>query len=352
VITRLSLAGVGKLVAALSRRQIDAGHDVVIHTLDPPAVAPGELGNIEIVPSSPMPLPIRLYRLAKAFSASQPDVIHCHNIRPTLAGAPAARWAGVPAIVSTRHGLGMDSLRAAREFQYWLGARWCGAVAGVCEQSSGRIADAPGAQPHKIVTVPNGADPARRSPAGDLAPARQGFTLVNVANCNPVKDHSNLLRALALARRQSPDLHLWLIGGGADQDRLKILARELGLTEHVVFAGAQQFVGDWLIAADLFVLSSKSEGLPLALIEATAAGLPSVVTDVGGLPDVIRTCGVGTVVPPQSPSALSDAILQFVRRPPLLQSTRDSIRECYQRHYTLEAMAVRYEELYQRCAAK
>jgi glycosyltransferase involved in cell wall biosynthesis len=338
------------MVTQLARRQRELGHEVSIHTLGPPVEPTPAIDGLRIIESASGGLVTHLRRLRTTFSRTPPDVVHCHQIRPTIAAAPAARLAGVPAIVSTRHGLGMDSLRAAREFQYWLAARYCHAVVGVCKEASKRISEPCGAQPAKVITIPNGTAPAQRSPHGDLAPSKKGFSIVNVGKCSVVKDQQTLLRAFSLARRLAPDLHLWIVGDGPLLEELRRSAQDLGIAEQVFFAGVQRYVGDWLASADLFVLCSESEGLPLALLEAAAAGLPAVVTDVGGMPDVVRACGAGRIVPAKDPKALCDALLDCAQNRGALSSMSGSIRERYERDYTPDRMVRCYGELYERFA--
>ena len=119
-----------------------------------------------------------------------------------------------------------------------------------------------------------------------------------------------LLRAVAIAKQDIPDLKLWLIGDGAEAETLRQLAKELGIASRVRFAGERKDVGNWLAEADLFVLSSLTEGLPVSLLEAMAAGLPFVVTNVGDMPEIADLSRAGTVVESNSPEALAAAIVR------------------------------------------
>ena len=124
-------------------------------------------------------------------------------------------------------------------------------------------------------------------------PAKSGFTLVSVGRLVRAKHFDTLLRAVAVARPAVPDLGLWIVGGGDEAAALAQLCAELDLGSVVRFCGERRDVGNWLRGADVFVLSSASEGLPISMLEAMAAGLPAIVTDVGGLPELVALSGAG-----------------------------------------------------------
>jgi glycosyltransferase involved in cell wall biosynthesis len=113
------------------------------------------------------------------------------------------------------------------------------------------------------------------------------FVWVHAGRLETQKDQATLLRAFARQKNSHENVHLWLLGDGTRRDELDSLATELNVADHVIFAGEQSNVSEWLKAADGFVLSSKWEGLPNVLLEAGAARLPVVSTDVGGVREAI-----------------------------------------------------------------
>lgn len=259
------------------------------------------------------------------------------------------RWAGVPAVVSTRHGLVAPPYPLRRELAFWLAARCCGRVVAVCNAARNNLASGCGAVADKIVTIFNGADPAPAGPSGCAPIVRQGFTLVHVSRLAWYKDQGTLLRAVALARRQVPDLRLWVIGDGPEAAALRALAQALGLAGAVDFLGEREDVGRWLSAADVFVLSSLTEGLPVSLLEAMAAGLPAIATGVGGVAEVLRLSGAGRTAPPGRPDLLAEAIIDYAHRRRELPALGQRARQCYQAHFTCERMTGEYLELYEAC---
>ena len=144
----------------------------------------------------------------------------------------------------------------------------------------------------KIVRVYNGAAPLKRAAKQDWPP-KSGFTLVYVGRLEPVKNHALLLHAFRAALASMPDLRLWMVGDGSERPAMERLAAELGIAEQVTFWGQQLDVTPFFSAADAFIMSSKSEGLPVSLLQAFSLGLPAIVTDVGGMAEVVRLAQAG-----------------------------------------------------------
>ncbi len=140
------------------------------------------------------------------------------------------------------------------------------------------------------------------------------LTIGAVGNLTPKKDHACLLDAFARVHAALPDTRLVIVGTGPLEHRLRARARHLRIAESVFFAGRRSDVRYLLPAFDLFVMSSRHEGLSIALVEALAAGLPVVCTGVGGIPEVVTpSCGV--LVPPSRPELLARAIRGLLEDP-------------------------------------
>jgi glycosyltransferase involved in cell wall biosynthesis len=118
-------------------------------------------------------------------------------------------------------------------------------------------------------------------------------------------------------RRLAPDVRFLLVGQGPLESAIRGQVRALGLEETVVFAGFRDDAPRVAAALDVFVLPSTHEGLSIALLEAMALGRPSVVTDVGGLPETITDLVEGFIVPPKNVPALTEAIVRLIRDPTL-----------------------------------
>lgn len=136
-----------------------------------------------------------------------------------------------------------------------------------------------------------------------------------VGNFTPKKDHRVLLGALALLVPEHPTLRLVIVGSGPLEGKLRAQAATLGVGSHVIWAGSRSDVPDILPAFDLFVLSSLHEGLSIALLEAQAAGVPCVATNVGGIPEILEHGRDGLLIPPSDPAAIARAVGELLGDP-------------------------------------
>ena len=169
-----------------------------------------------------------------------------------------------------------------------------------------------------------------------------------VANFRPQKNHPLLLRAFdqACADSQSPEWHLVLVGQDAtERDRCVALAKTLASCQRIHFLGMHPDAGGLMPEAAGFCLSSREEGLPIALLEAMRAGLPAVVTAVGGMPDVIDA-QTGRVVPSGATEAFAAALAELGRDPGLRHRLGTAAQARFHERYTETAMLNRLDELY------
>jgi glycosyltransferase involved in cell wall biosynthesis len=160
-----------------------------------------------------------------------------------------------------------------------------------------------------------------------------------------------LVAARLLAERH-PGVRFLLVGDGPLRGELEAIARRAGLAERVVFAGLQQDVRPYYAALDVFLLSSEFEGLPLALLEAMAGGLPVVATAVGGVPEAIESGTHGLLVPFGAPALLSQAVSRLLGDPELRARLGENARERVRRDFSVERMARELETIYGRIAER
>jgi glycosyltransferase involved in cell wall biosynthesis len=279
-------------------------------------------------------------RLAGLFRRWQTDVVHTHDDRPLIYGAPAARLAAVSRVLHTRHGQAFWIKRRQTAL-----VRVAAALADlfVCvSEDSARLTVRHGVAARRVVTIRNGIDLARFAYAGPAA----GGPAVTVARLSPEKGIDHLVRAAALVVRQDPSFRLLVAGGGACLAALQELAGALGVGEQVRFLGQVRDIPGLLASAGLFVLPSLSEGVSLTLLEAMARGLPVVTTRVGGNPEVVAEGETGLLVPAQDPATLAAAILELRRDPERGRRMGLAGRERVERHFDVRRMVVAYEALY------
>jgi glycosyltransferase involved in cell wall biosynthesis len=193
----------------------------------------------------------------------------------------------------------------------------------------------------------------RRQVLQGLGLPEDAFLIGNVGRLNWAKDQAGLIRAFAQVHAHHPSAALLLIGDGELRAELEQRAHFEGVRDAVHFLGDRNDVRDLLQGLDLFVLSSASEGYSMALLEACAAALPIIATDVGGNSEIIDSGCTGQLVPPGEPDALAEAMLHLLDKPHLASAYGQAARVWVETHGSLEAMADHYERLYQdaECAA-
>ena len=178
--------------------------------------------------------------------------------------------------------------------------------------------------------------------------------IVCVANVRPVKDHPTLLAAMAIVRQQAPHAHLLLVGQTPDQRYHNAIRREIterGLEGHVTILGPRTDVPAILSACAIGVLSSASEGLPLALIEYGTAGLAAVATAVGQCADVLDQGRAGVLVRPRAPAELADALLSLLGAPSRRTALGARLRRHVEDLYSPQRAVRQICEIYQRILA-
>jgi len=350
VIDSMEVGGAEAVVTALCRMQQATGHSPEVHCVMKRGLLAERLEaeGVPVYLHGPSGEGRAMLSFYRGFKASRPDVVHCHNKVATVRAAPAARLAGAGAVISTRHGMVAPPYRLRKELKFWLTASmFCDRVVAVCETARGNMRTGAKAVAHKIVTIRNGAYSANGGSPVEVS--KNGFTLVTVGRLAPAKNYAMLLRSVAMARERVPDVSLWFVGDGVEAASLKKLADDLGLAGAVKFWGERGDVGPWLRKADVFVLSSLSEGLPISVLEAMAAGLPMIVTEVGGMPEVLSLSGAGRTVPPGDTQALGATIVDLAARRKELVDWGRRARACYEQYFTPERMASDYLSLYRTC---
>uniref|UniRef100_A0A7C2K0H8 Glycosyltransferase n=1 Tax=Schlesneria paludicola TaxID=360056 RepID=A0A7C2K0H8_9PLAN len=298
-------------------------HGCIVHQLR----STGRLGQIR--------------EMAHWFRREQIDVVHTHNTYPHLYATLAARWAGVPVVIQTRHGQ-----RAGHGWKSRVGYRWAARlvdrVVAVSDDAARLCVEADGLPAAKVQRIWNGIDLSQFEYQGPVCEP----VAVSVARLSAEKDFPTLLRGIALAAPQVPGLQLRIVGDGPERMKLEGLTRELGISSRVAFLGERRDVPAVLRGAGFFVTASLTEGISLTLLEAMAAGLPVVATAVGGNPEIVVDGETGRLVPAGDPEALAATIVGLCRSvdrwPALGRAGRDRVSEWFD----VRRMTADYEALY------
>ncbi|HEV2386273.1 MAG TPA: glycosyltransferase family 4 protein [Candidatus Acidoferrales bacterium] len=270
--------------------------------------------------------PEAAWRLGRLLHELRIDVLHSHMFRASLCASPIGRLCRVPAIIETPHV--RENWRRGWKSSYWidrLAGRAVDAYVAVSQANADYLVRKKGLPARKVRVIRNGCDlarfdPRRPAPAGlrqSLGFAQSDPVLVAVGRLEPQKGHHTLLGAMTLVRRAFPRARLVCVGDGSLRAELENQARALGLGDAVRMVGFQAGVEDWLALADLTVLPSLYEGLPLAAIESLAAGRAVVATAVDGTPEAIVDGETGLTTPAGEPAALARAILRLLENPTL-----------------------------------
>ncbi|MGH9309516.1 MAG: glycosyltransferase [Vicinamibacterales bacterium] len=267
-------------------------------------------------------------------------VVHATGLPGNIFALPAAAVARVPLRIGSRRGFDRDKTRAhvLAQRAAFIGAHKV--VANSRAVANGLVAD--GVPRRKIVIVSNGVDlppPASRDPSG---PPR----IVVIASLRPVKGHDVLVDAAPEVLRRFPDARFELIGGGplAVSLRASIASRGLSGAFHV--AGHCEDVAARLAGAAVCVLPSRSEGLPNALLEAMAAGVPIVATSVGGTPEIVDHSRTGVLVRPGDAAALAAAITAVLADPAAAATMAVAARAYVEANHGWPQIIGEYERLY------
>jgi glycosyltransferase involved in cell wall biosynthesis len=298
--------------------------------------------------------PIRPFRDARAFrellavlKELRPDLLTAHGAKVGMMGRVASRALRVPLIV-TVHGWacapGTPAVQAAvsRRLERLIGPL-ASKVITVSEFDRRFGLEARLVAEHRVVTVHNGMPDV--SPDLRADPSRSPPRMVMVARFEPQKDHATLIRALA--GLQTLQWTMDLIGDGPLRSQMESLARELGLDGRIQFLGQRNDVAQLLARAQVSLLVSNWEGLPLSILESMRAGLPVVASSVGGVGESIRDQETGYLVPRGDVDLLRDRVERLVTNPELRGRMGAGGRRHYEQHFTLDQMVKNTLAVYQ-----
>lgn len=286
------------------------------------------------------------------------DVLHAHQYTPFFYTALAKTWIHpMPRVILTEHGRHYpDNVAPARRaINRVVLDRLADAVNACSEFSARALCEIDGFTGRRIEVIANGIATERYQPVQDRRAAKQALGLdpsrryiANVARHHPVKDQAMLIRGFAEFVRTNPQVDLVMVGDGPLRADLEALAAEQKVTERVHFLGIRSDVPQVLQAMDAFALTSVSEAASLTLLEAMAVGLPVVVTDVGGNPEIVRDGIEGILVPRGDAPACARAFATLFSDASVAQRLGEAGRERVLTQYRLESTINAYFGLYRR----
>lgn len=313
-----------------------------------------EAGGIPIhyVDKSGGPDPAAVFRLRRLLAEHDPDVIHTHRI--VLPYVLAAAYERRQSIVHTVHSPVSNSLPLSQRLLLRLGIRLGIRTVAVAHAIKEDLSKTFKTRSGTIDVIHNGipldhykTDQNRRSAWRE----REGFAAgdllyVCVARLSAPKNQALLINSFAGVAREDNRGKLLLVGDGPDRSELERVARTNDIGHRVYFLGNRRDIPDILSGSDIFVLSSDWEGYPLSVLEASAAGLPVVSTDVGAIDEIVSRGVTGLLVPPGDRAALQEALMRLSGDADFrMEAGRAAIDQAHA-HFGLEQMANRYAKIY------
>jgi len=306
-------------------------------------------------------LPIRghfdrhlLPALTEKLYDAAPDLVHTHLLHADLYGVNAARAAGVPYVVSSRH----NDNRALRHLLARKINRrmWQKVDAGIAISEAVRqfVLRTEGAPPQKLCTIHYGLDPqtvsaptdARARLRAELGLSESTLLVGSVCRLIPVKRIDDGLRGFAHIVGDFPAVHYVIAGTGPQAPALRRLAHKLGIAEHVHFLGWRDDPSPVFAALDVLLAPSLREGFGLIFLEAMALGVPIVATRVSAIPEVVADGETGWLVPPRDPAAIAAALRQALSDPKRRRAFGQAGRRRLETRFTVQRMVERTLTLY------
>jgi glycosyltransferase involved in cell wall biosynthesis len=295
--------------------------------------------------------------VARELRRLRADIVCCSGYKPDLIGWLAARQAGVPC-VSVSHGWTSATLkvRVYETLDRWV-LRWMDAVVCVSEGQAVKVRQT-GAPPERVEVIRNAValeafaepEPAVRAALEGLFPRPPRRIVGAAGRLSPEKGFDRLIDAAALVTQTEPETGFVIFGGGPLRAALAAQIAARGLQDRFVLAGFRTDLQRFLPVLDLAVLSSLTEGLPVILLEALAAGVPAVSTAVGGTPEVIADGVHGYLVPPGDSAALARRVLDALRDDAARRAMGARGRQRVREQFTFATQSAQYQRLFERLA--
>jgi glycosyltransferase involved in cell wall biosynthesis len=361
VVLSLDVGGLERVVLSLVKEAVRAGNRVSVLCIERPgkmADRAVELGaTVHCVDKPPGVKLATVGKVAAFLEQAKPDVVHTHQIGALFYAGPAARRVRrgkVPIVVHTEHGKHFEGRRRNRWLGWWA-ARSAQRVFCVSADIARSLELRGVAKGPKVMVLANGIETSLFEQPRDGAALRRSLAIPlaapvigTVGRLAEVKRQDVLLQGCAKIRGHvGGELpHVLLVGGGPLEGELKKLAGELGMEKRVHFTGNTPTPEKYMAIMDVFALTSRSEGMPLVVLEAWAAGLPVVASRVGGLPEMIEEGVTGVMFESLDDAALATRLEELLEDREAAAQMGAAGQQHVRKHFDVSVMAANYERHY------
>lgn len=292
-------------------------------------------------------LPIKIARILKK---QKINIVHTRNFAALLYGSTAAKLAGVQGVIADIRGrIPADEGQKCKRLSFLVSK-----FVGVSEDIKKMLKMDFKIKESKIITIYNGVQISNESQRLDITSLRtklgleqSDFIIGTIGRIEPVKDYSTLIRMSAPILLKYRNAKLMIVGDGSQRAELEILAQNLGISSQTIFTGYQKDISSYLQLINVFVLTSISEGISNVLLEAMAASIPVIATNVGGNPEIVSNNQTGFLIPRNNLNQITEKIELMINNPELASNLGESGRKLVEEKFTIEKMVTEYQSLYQ-----
>lgn len=356
IITGLGMGGAERQVCDLADQFASKGHQVLLismtgETVNRPLSTKVDVAELNMA-KTPLGFIQSYWQARRLIKQFKPDVVHSHMVHANLFVRLLRLSTRIKKMICTAHSSNEGGRR--RMLAYRVTDGLCDLSTNVSQEAVDISVKRGAAPASRIIAMPNGIDTlrftfnsaSRASLRLQLQLADKTPLILAVGRFTEAKDYPNLLTAFNQLPSELNHVQLAIIGTGEEQAKIEALAAQLGLTERVHFLGLQRNVHEWMSAADVYVMSSAWEGMPLVLLEAMACERVVVATDCGGVKEVMGESGI--LVLAKNSAALAQGLQQgLALSVEAAKAQGAAARARVVARYSLNAQADKWLELYQ-----
>ena len=311
------------------------------------------LSNIERINTFRFSILFRLVRILKEHNV---DIVHCHAHKSTVYGTVAAVLAKTPVVMAHVHGLGRSRNFRRKLMNFFLFKKINKIVPVAKSVREDVLKNNWSVPEEKISVLENSIDYGRFADVSIskedakkmLGLPSDAFVFGTIGRLAPTKGLLYLIEAFPKVKEQKPSAHLVLLGDGPCRAELEQQASNMSCRDSIHFLGHRDNIEQLLRGMDVFVLASVAEGMPRAILEAMAVGVPCVATEVGGIPEIISGNNVGVLVPPKDSEALAEAMVNIAnitdeKLEKQVEKAQNRVRQFYSHKIVSEKLRKLYE---------